>query len=150
MKIASRSSGAGIGLATIVLLQAACQQGATPGSTNNISETNSVNASASAAPAPSAPAAPDPAIATGPVALATDASLPAICQEFVRATQSCLDNLPEDADRASREQNLRSALQRGRVSWAGAADDTYRTAICGTDLAALQAGEPVFYQCRPR
>jgi hypothetical protein len=101
--------------------------------TNTSTATNTTNASASATP----PAAPDPATQTGPVALASDASLPAPCQTVVRETQACIDNLSGN-QAAFREEWLRSMLASSRSTWASAYDDSYRGPVCEQDLRTLR------------
>ena len=151
MKNALKNSVARAGLIMIALLQTACQQGGNSASTSNTSETNSANASASAAPAP---AAPDPSMATGPVALASDASLPAPCQEVVRAAQVCVDNLHSEGGarsaemRAGYEQNVRQALRLARDTWALAPNEPNRSHLCALDLGAMQSSQRD-YHCGP-
>lgn len=152
MKTTSKSVVTWVGIFTTGLILSACQQNATAPSAN-VSQTNSTNDTASAAPTapqPPAAAAPDASMATGPLALSSDASLPARCQEVVREAQSCLDNMRgEPADRQFREQSLRRALDSDRRGWPAAQDDTYRTTICGADLATLRTQEAGYLNCRP-
>ena len=119
----------------LVVALSGCQQngGNTAGNaaTNTGAAGNATNAAAAAAPAA------NPATQTGPVALATDASLPAPCQTVVRETQTCLDNLTGDqAD--FRKDWLRSMLTSSRSTWASAQDDSYRGPVCEQDLRTLR------------
>lgn len=114
-----------------------CQQnggnGAGNASTNAGTATTTTNASAIVTP----PAAPDPATQTGPVALASDASLPAPCQTVVRETQACIDNL-SGPRAAFHEERLRLGLASSRETWASAQDDSYRGPMCERHLQALR------------
>lgn len=113
----------------------ACQQNggnAAGNAAGNGSATNTANASTAAAPAAS-----NPAMQTGPVALATDSSLPAPCQTVVRETQTCIDNLA-GSQAGFREEWLRSMLASSRSTWASAADDSYRGPVCEQDLRTLR------------
>lgn len=150
MKSAVKNAASWPGMIAIILLQTSCQQGGTAASTNNISEAGSANASASAAPAP---AAPEPS--TGPVALASDASLPTPCREVVRAAQVCIDSLHSEGGarsaelRAGYEHNVREKLQFARDSWAPAPDEATRSRLCALDLGSMQQSQ-VDYHCGPR
>lgn len=132
-----------VAAALLFIALAGCQQNAgnvagntitnTSTTTNTSTLTNTINASASATPS----AAPDPATQTGPVALASDASLPAPCQTVVRETQACIDNLSGN-QAGFREEWLRSMLASSRSTWASAQDDTYRGPVCEQDLRTLR------------
>lgn len=100
--------------------------------TNTSTATNTTNASASATPP-----AEDPAAQTGPVARASDSSLPAPCQTVVRETQACIDNL-SGTQAAFREEWLRTMLASSRSTWASAQDDSYRGPVCEQDLRTLR------------
>jgi len=100
--------------------------------TNSSTATNLRNASTSATPPPE-----DSTAQTGPVALASDASLPAPCQTVVREIQACIDNL-SGAQAAFREEWLRSMVASSRRSWATAYDDSYRGRVCEQDLRAVR------------
>ena len=114
-----------------------CQQNA-----GNASDNAAANAGAPANTANTAAATSTPAPAavpeTGPVALATDSSLPAPCQTVVRETQTCLDHLTgNQAD--FRTEWLRSMLTSSRSTWASAHDDSYRGPVCEQDLRTLRS-----------
>jgi hypothetical protein len=93
---------------------------------------NATNAGAAATP-PAQTQAPQ----TGPVALASDSSLPAPCQTVVRETQACIDHLSGD-QAAFRQDWLRSMLASSRSTWASAQDDSYRGPVCEQDLRTLR------------
>ena len=120
------------GLLLVVL--SGCQQGAGNAADNaagNAATGNTTNTAAAATPAPA------PAPQTGPVALASDTSLPAPCQTVVRETQACIDHLTGD-QAAFRQDWLRSMLTSSRSTWASAQDDSYRGPVCEQDLRTLR------------
>jgi len=128
-----------IGVAAIAAsMLCACQQSAG----NNVAAGNAMPANAGApagniAQSSTNGAVPDPAAQTGPVALASDATLPAPCQTVVRETQACIDNL-SGAQAAFREEWLRVGLDSSRRTWASAQDDSYRGPVCEQDLRTLR------------
>jgi hypothetical protein len=118
-------------------LLAGCQQGGGDANNGAGAAGNAANVQASAPAAPAAPAV-DPASQTGPVALASDSSLPAPCQTIVREVQTCIDNLSGN-QAGFREGWLRSILDSNRGSWASAHDDSYRGPLCEQHLDALHS-----------
>ena len=142
-----RSAATWVSIAALALAASACQQASnTPAQTASSAASPapaSAPVSAPAAPAISAPAPPPPVTETGPVALASDATLPAPCQAYVRLVQACLDNQHGDpaADALAHFNNesLRTQLRSSRGSWASASDDHYRSRICDGHVAAFAA-----------
>lgn len=131
-----------IAVAAMAFVSTACQQGAgnSQGTSGNAAQTGATSNAAAAAPAnAAAPAAPsDPGSATGPVTLASDTSLPAPCQDYVRQVQACIDNLPgEAAEKAHHEWTLRTQLHSRRGTWALAQDDSYRARLCEGDVTSF-------------
>jgi hypothetical protein len=124
-----------VAAALLVVALSGCGQNAG----NNAAGDNATNASATANATNAAAAAPAQAQApqTGPVALASDSSLPAPCQTVVRETQACIDNLTGDQAQF-RQDWLRSMLASSRSTWASAADDSYRGPVCEQDLRTLR------------
>lgn len=120
----------------LVVALSGCQQNAGNAAGDNAANastgSSATNAGAAATP-PAQPQAPQ----TGPVALASDSSLPAPCQTVVRETQACIDNLSGD-QAAFRQDWLRSMLASSRSTWASAQDDSYRGPVCEQDLRTLR------------
>jgi hypothetical protein len=120
----------------LVVALSGCQQNAGNAVDNAASNTGTATNTANAGAA-ATPPAQTPAPQTGPVALASDSSLPAPCQTVVRETQACIDNL-SGTQAAFRQDWLRSMLTSSRSTWASAADDSYRGPVCEQDLRTLR------------
>jgi len=151
MSITLRRTTVFCAVAVAGMLAGACQQSSTNdmASAANTAVTSNAaggfNATAAPAAAP-APAAPDPSTATGPLALAADASLPAPCQTYVREAQACLDTLA-DPDEAFYAGSVRSIVHSRRETWQGAQDDSYRTRICSGDVTSFREMKQRRFHC---
>ena len=139
-----RSAATWVSIAALALAASACQQASnTPAQTASSAASPAPASAPVSAPAINAPAPPPPVTETGPVALASDATLPASCQAYVRLVQACLDNQHGDpaADALAHFNNesLRTQLRSSRGSWASASDDHYRSRICDGHVAGFAA-----------
>lgn len=118
-------------------LLAACQGGGAAGN-NAVTADNAANGAATNSQNVAAAAPVDASAQTGPVARPADSALPAPCQQVIRETQTCIDNLT-GSSAGFREGWLRDALQSNRETWASAYDDSYRGPICQQSLETLHS-----------
>ena len=82
--------------------------------------------------------------ATGPVALATDASLPETCRRYVATIQACITRVSGTSSTARfRERHLRSGLHRQRTeTWPGWARADYLERGCSQQLENIDTTYP--------
>jgi hypothetical protein len=132
----SGCQGAANNMATAPANNSATNAAAAPGGFNTV------------AAAPPTPAAPDPTTATGPLALPSDANLPAPCQQFIREAQACLDKLdPNDAQQSFQAGSVRAVVDSSRRGWPSAQDDSYRSRICQQELASFKQSRASRFRC---